>query len=379
MRHAIETTAFYKNLKINAVLEDFPVVNKNILRLESEKLISKNFRNKKKYSVTTSGSTGTPLTVIQDKNKRLRNMADLIYFSNLAHYKIGFKLLFLRRWSDDLKKSKLLSWMQNISAIDVLNLDNQRASKIINNLSKDKSNKVWLGYASGFEVMCRCIKDMNAKPIHAKVQSVIAVAEALTPFTKKSMQYYFNAPVVSRYSNMENGILAQQLPYKGEDFVINWASYHFEILQLDKDVPVKPGESGRIVLTDLFNFGMPIIRYDTGDVGCMDHSVSPPVFKHIEGRKSDLIFNTKGIIVPSMIIASVEDFRGIIQAQLIQEDKMSYTLKLNCDEVFKQETELILEFKNYLGDDALINIEYVDEIPLLNSGKRRATVNNYIK
>jgi len=80
-----------------------------------------------------------------------------------------------------------------------------------------------------------------------------------------------------------------------------------------------------------------------------------------------------------MIIAEVDRYEGIIQGQLVQETKMDYKLKLNVTDKFNKEPDIIEEFKSYLGADANIIVEYVDEIPRLNSGKRRATVNNYIK
>ncbi|WP_142785805.1 acyl-CoA synthetase family protein [Changchengzhania lutea] len=138
---------------------------------------------------------------------------------------------------------------------------------------------------------------------------------------------------------------------------------------------------GRIVVTDLFGYGIPIIRYDTGDIGSIDYSVSPPVFKRIEGRKSDMIFNTKGEVVSSMIIVRPHLSKGVVQSQLIQEGQKKYTIKLKVTNKFNDESILINEFKHFLGNDAVIHIEYIDDIPSLASlasGKTRATINNYI-
>ena len=72
--------------------------------------------------------------------------------------------------------------------------------------------------------------------------------------------------VYARYSNIENGIIAQQNQNK-DDYLINSASYHIDIYSLQNDSLLKHGELGRIVVTDFFNKGMPLIKYDTGDVG----------------------------------------------------------------------------------------------------------------
>ena len=104
LKHATNTTCFYKQYSNYECLEDFPVIDKNIIRDVYDSFESNLHHKKNNYSVTTSGSTGATLTVYQDKNKVLRNRADTIYFSELAGFKIGYKLLFLRHWSEHLKK-----------------------------------------------------------------------------------------------------------------------------------------------------------------------------------------------------------------------------------------------------------------------------------
>jgi phenylacetate-CoA ligase len=70
-------------------------------------------------------------------------------------------------------------------------------------------------------------------------------------------------------------------------------------------------------------------------------------------------------------------YTEIRQYQLIQNGEKEYLFKINVGETFERETQLVEEFKAYLGDDAVFQIEYVKEIPLLDSGKRRKLVNNY--
>lgn len=378
INHAITSTEFYSSYsKNNISISDFPVINKNVIRENSSKFHARTNRKGKKYLVTTTGSTGTPLEITYDENKKSRNTADVIYFSELANFRVGYKLLYLRKWSVDLEKSFSLKKIQNIMPLEVLNLEGTYISNFIDKIKKDSSTKGWIGYASAFEVICKYLEKSNHEPINANLKSIIAVSEGLNEYTKKTMSHYFNAPVFSRYSNMENGILAQQTMDSRNDFFINWASYYIEILDLSEDKPAKSGEMGRIVITDLFNYYMPIIRYDTGDIGLIDFKANPPAFKKVEGRKTDIIYNTKGIIVPSIIIASIDRYEGIIQGQLIQEEEKEYTLKLNVTEAFNRKEEITTEFKKYLGSDAIIIIQFVNEIPLLDSGKRRSTVNNY--
>src|SRR5690606_31649832 len=101
-----------------------------------------------------------------------------------------------------------------------------------------------------------------------------------------------------------------------------------------------------------------------------------PVLKDIEGRKMDIIFNTNGEIISSYIVGnSMWKYDELHQYQFIQKSNKSYLFKLNVDYSFEREEELIKEYKSYLGEDAMIDIEYVDEIPVLFSGKRRNVAN----
>ena len=180
---------------------------------------------------------------------------------------------------------------------------------------------------------------------------------------------------------MENGIIAQQLSGGSGEFLINDASYFLEILELDSDLPVKEGKPGRIVITDLFNYRMPLIRYDTGDIGILESreifGVSRQVFTSIEGRRMDLIYDTRGSLVSSYVITNnMWKYMEIRQYQFIQTSEREYLFKINTDLPFEQEKELISEFTNYFGEDSIISVEYVSEIPLLASGKRKKVMNS---
>jgi phenylacetate-CoA ligase len=96
----------------------------------------------------------------------------------------------------------------------------------------------------------------------------------------------------------------------------------------------------------------------------------------VEGRKLDLLYDTKGQIVSSYIAyKNMWQYTDIRQYQLIQEGPKDYTFKINAEKTFNREAQLVAEFKSFLGSDANFKVEYVDEIPLLASGKRKKVVN----
>ena len=322
---ATTQSEFYKKYANFNSLEDFPVINKMVIKNNFDEINILQNNTPDLIKVSTSGSTGTPFKINQTQEKKVRNTADTLFFAKSSGFKIGYKLLYLRLWAAYYKKPYLLAYAQNINQIDVEELTDDYLDKLFNKLQKDKSPKGWLGYPSGFEKICNYLEKINSSPIEANIQSIIAMSEPLSKEIRDKMAYYFKNPVVSRYSNVENGIIAQQLPNEN-NFTINWASYHVELLDLKKDVPAKLGQLGRIVVTDLYNKATPMIRYDTGDVGSFIISEKGfPVFNIIQGRITDILRNPKGEIVnPFVIYNNLYRFPELNQVQLIQKANNDY-------------------------------------------------------
>lgn len=381
--HAVMTTPFYREaVGPDRSMNNFPVVNKNVIRDNFENFRSEIYKDRPFVKMTTSGSTGTPFTIFQNLGKKERNYADTIYFADQAGYNLGHRLYYLKIWSSNNRKSKLKSWMQNIVPVDVLKLNDDILHDLINNINNDQTPKGLLAYASALDVLVNYLERKNLKSLK-NVESVIAISESLSPFTRRKLAGCTGSSVVSRYSNLENGILAQQCAHSDE-FHVNSASYHIEIFDLDKDVPVVPGTLGRIVVTDLFNYAMPMIRYDTGDVGILSETAEcdfkTPVLTKLEGRKLDLIWDCSGNLISSYLVyKNMWKYTEIDQYQLIQEGEKEYRFKINMQGKFTREKLLVEEFKSYLGKDADFKVEYVNEIPLLASGKRKKIINNYIR
>lgn len=385
LTHAINTTEFYLSFKNFKSLHDFPIIKKDVVKENFEKFKSKKYLNKKFYKVSTSGSTGVPFVLHQDLNKRKRNNADAIYYFKQIGYDIGDKLYDFEVWRSHNKKSKIKSFIQNVHQVDVSKLTNDKILQILNVLKKDKMPKAFLGFASAYESICQFFeKNKENVEYNFNVKTIIANSEYLNDYTRVNMSKIFHAPIYSRYSNEELGIIAQQIEGSAEEFVINWASYYVELLDFNSDVPVEQGNPGRIVVTDLFNYCMPLIRFDTGDVGVFSITKEKqlPNFQKVEGRKMDLIYDTAGNIISSFLVYTkfYNYYKYFKQYQFIQLNQKEYLIKLNLiDDNFEYEEELIKSIKSDFGDDALVKIEYVNEIPPLNSGKRKKVMSLFKK
>lgn len=379
LNHAFTTTTYYKSYSGKS-FKELPVINKNIIRDNFSAFESIAFKGRQRYKVSTSGSTGTPFVTYLNNNKRLRNSADTIYFAEKSGFHVGDRLFYIRLWDQQHKKFSLTTKILNIISHDISNLTDTDIEGLLKKMTKDKTSKGFLAYASAYDAICQYLDKNESKAIECNLKSIIAISERLSDYSRYSMKKYFGVPVVSRYSASETGILAQQT-ISSSNFNINWASYFVEILNYDNDNPVLEGETGRIVITDMFNYSVPLLRYDTGDLGSMisGDSNNGPVLTKVEGRQMDMLYDTKGELISSHIVHKICLYKGIKQYQLIQKDKKEYVIKINKSIEFNQEDEVIKNYKEYFGSDSKISIEYVQDIPILSSGKRKKVINSYIK
>lgn len=383
LMNAKSNTNFYKNLKSNT-LADFPVVNKNLIKESQENFISNKYRMTDLITMSTSGSTGTPFIVYQNIEKKKRVNAEVIYYSEKAGYSVGENLIFLRVLTEKSRKSKFHQWVQNETLIDISNLTDKRIENILLEIEKSSNRgSMMLAYASTYDALKDfLIKNSDSGIEKGKISGVISSSEMLFDDTREIMEKTFNCQCFSRYSNQENGIIGQDNE-SNNIFILNEANYIIEILKIDEDTPVVNGEVGRIVITDLYNYAMPMIRYDTGDIGSLvyinQNGISKKAIENFGGRKVDIVFDSKGNrLSPHIITNNFWSFSEIQQYQFIQENENHYIVKLNVNGSFKREKELKDLLINLLGSTANIKIEKVSEIPIMASGKRKYILNSML-
>lgn len=381
LQHAVETTAFYADRAGATDLSTFPVVDKNVIRDHHDRFLSRCVDKTRLMPVVTSGSTGTPFKVYHSPDKRWRNTADTLYFAGQAGYRLGQRLWYLKVWPQRRRHLPVQHWLQNVVPVDVTRLGEAQLAGLVASLEAGRGTHSLLGYVSALEQLCQFLDRTGRQRLDAEVASIITMSESPTPYVKERLAHYLGVPVQARYSNLEMGILAQQVPGSGERYLVNRASYVVEILAMESDRPAARGETGRIVVTDLFNLAMPLIRYDTGDVGALSGETDPfgnPYLETVEGRRMDTLYDTSGELISSHVVyRNMGQYTELRQYQLIQEGPRDYTFRLNMEGPFARESQLLEECRAYLGRDARFHVEYVDEIPLLASGKRKRVVNRW--
>lgn len=378
--YAVHYVPYYSKIEPDGSLNSFPVVNKNIIRNNFKAFQSIQFKESGIIKMHTSGSTGTPFTVWHDRNKRDRVYAEMIYLWGKAGYQVGMRYLFLKMQPS---LSRLTAWARNVLLYSALNQDEEKLEDIRQLLKADLKVQMILCYPSILGNLASYLTACGDTPEMFNIKTIIGFGESFPEKAQLRLKGIFDCNVVSLYSNQENGMLALECA-GNKEFHINSASYHIELLKNESNDPVAVGEPGRIVVTDLFNHAMPLIRYDTGDIGVWkkeaDCDWKSQVFSSVDGQKTDFIFDTRGKrLSPHIVSIILEPFDRLLQFQFIQEDAKKYLLKLNDAGDREADASIVLAFKNLLGEDAVVVIEHVHEIPVLSSGKRKEVVCNYQK
>ena len=141
------------------------------------------------------------------------------------------------------------------------------------------------------------------------LNGIVVTSESITEDARSRASKMFNCTVLSRYSSLETGIIAHQCP-DGSSFHVNRANYHVELLDLNSNKPAEENEFGRVVVTDLYSYGMPLIRYDIGDIAKWSIKECPcgrkgPSFSEIGGRLTDNLIDDKGELISWGVVNTI--------------------------------------------------------------------------
>lgn len=381
LTEAINYTDYYKDYD-DLSLMSFPVINKKEVLKNQDEFLSTKYDKNNLIQMSTSGSTGVPFTSYQNIEKKKRVNAEAIFFNGLAGYNVGDKLIHLRSLNLKNKKSHFKQLIYNEKLIDIDKLDENNLENLVAKITSNSRNNlsVLLSYASTYDALALYIKHNEVK-IKAEVEGIISTSEILHDYTREVMMDYFNCNMFSRYANMENGILGQDAPEHPNTFILNEANYIFEIISFDSDEPVEMGELGRIVLTDLYNYAMPMIRYDTGDIGTFKiinkNGVEKLAITNFGGRQIDMIYDYNGNFVsPHKISVSFWGYNEIDEFQFIQTNKKEYKVLLKLKNgKFTEIAKLKNTLEDILGKKSNIEFSVVNEIPKLKSGKKKYIMN----
>ena len=164
---------------------------------------------------------------------------------------------------------------------------------------------------------------------------------------------------------------------------LNGSSYVIELLNLEGDEPVTAGQPGRVVVTDLFSYGMPLVRYDMGDIAIAGEVLCKcgrpgPTFSELLGRQVENVTAPDGRLVSWVLINdSMWDFPNVQKFQFIQISKSEYEMRVVLDDKSCSTHEIEKVLAKILGLGAKVMVKPVNSIHRSRSGKQPYIVNRY--
>ena len=172
---------------------------------------------------------------------------------------------------------------------------------------------------------------------------------------------------------------------KHDGLHINAENLIVEIVKEDGTY-AKEGETGRIIVTDLHNYGMPFIRYEIGDIAVFTGRKCScgrglPVIEDVVGRSLDMIKTPEGKIVPGEFFPHLmKEFKEIIKFQVVQKTLEDLQIKMVTTTELSDGSRRRLdrEVRRVLGNKINVSYERVDDIPLTSTGKYRVTISRIL-
>jgi len=387
LHHAYSTSSFYRDsfdahgvspadVKTLEDIKSIPYLSKTNLVSNFDDIVSTKqpILNSVK---TTGGSTGQAVTLLKNCDALARERAATWRSYKWAGVGIGDPQA--RFWGMPLHASQrlkynLIDFVANRMRFSAFDINEERLEFFFKQLLHFRPVYLY-GYVSIIEVFSEFIARRNYK-LPSSVKSVITTSEVLSEKVKYSIENSLHIKVFNEYGCGEVGSIAHECE-QGAMHVME-ENVILEILPDSKDSTI-----GEIVVTDLFNYSTPLIRYKLGDYASIfDNQCTCgrtlKTIGNIHGRAYDCIYTEEGkIFHPEIIMYIFEDIKekvgGIKQFQVIQEKLNALSIKIVKTNDYDMDIERHIkeEVRTRIHPDMKTEFEYVDEVKREKSGKLR--------
>lgn len=362
-----------------AALARLPVLTKRDLSVAQDELKSETGSRRTWRINTSGGSTGEPARFVQDA--RHRETVDLA--AALCHERCGFRphQREVRLWGAEREvlagslgfHARISNYLCNRTFLNAFAMSPDRMRSYLAFLNEE-SNFV-IAYAQAAYSLA-CFAHESGIEVRPQV-AVVSSAGTLYPFLRQAMTDAFRAPVYNRYGSREVGLIATEVPDAPGLWVPPWTNY-VEILD-DSNQPVPIGTEGNVVVTNLSNQSMPLIRYAIGDRGALlppDRS-GQQWMAAVLGRNVDMFRRVDGGLVDGEYFTHLLYHRQWVkQFQFVQRavGHVQVRLVTHSEPPQYELEEIAAGCRAALGLDCSISFEQTDSIAPGSSGKYRYTI-----
>lgn len=362
-----------------ASFQKIPPISKAVINDNFDEFLTTDLRKRKRLSRnSTGGSTGHPLIFMQDDNFRDHVTADIHRHIEWTGWQLGECHAYI--WGGDYEaaapqvlRSRLMDWALNRFVTNAFVLSEASMAAFIQDI-RQKRPKVLFGYASALARFAEFVQAHHLDDI--RFLGVISSAEVLYPHQREVIERTFGCGVIDRYGTRElGGIACECQDHKG--LHISVENVYVEVLR--DGVPVPVGEEGDIVVTNLNNYGMPFIRYETGDVGQLSEvecrcGRGLPMMQIVHGRATDLLKTKDGRTIHRAFFTHLfYDIGEVKQFRVTQKSYDLIVVSIVERSPLPSKRLVFLEraIKDMMQSDVKVEFEFLEAIPLQSSGKYR--------
>jgi phenylacetate-CoA ligase len=354
-----------------ADLEKLPILTKDIIRKNFQELIATNYSAKGTVLCSTSGTTGEPICFLKTKQQQSWENAAGYLATSWYGFDPGYKHALLWALPSSLSVwQKKLNFLVREKVLNTFKMSQETLRQFAREMTTFKPD-VLRGYSTMLHFFAHFAKEEG---IEIRPRSVVATGEDLVDYQRREIQDVFGCDSFSFYASREiSAIAAECFTHEG---------YHVMdsnvVLEIIKDgLQIHTEETGMIVLTGLTNYGMPLIRYQIGDLARLSTEKcscgkSLSLIKKIDGRISDILIDVNSYYSASPSAHYVFKGLPVKQYQIVQETAEKIKIKIVRGEGYSEkDAEVITQrVQQYLGTFN-VTFEYVYCISPQRSGKMR--------
>jgi phenylacetate-CoA ligase len=362
-------------------LARLPMLTKNDVRRNLYfDIISDNHRKDQMLKVSTSGSTGEPFVCFADRSQLEFRWAATMRSMMWTGWHPGDPQLRLWHQTIGMTRSQALreildARLMRRTFIPAYEISEARLDSFLKTIELAKP-LLLDGYAESFNFLARYLKNRDRLDISPK--GIISSAQSLPDSSREVIEHAFGCRTFDKYGSREFSGIAYECDAHAGHHVVG-EGYVVEILKGGKPCPA--GEIGEVVITDLNNYCLPFIRYRIGDLAeAMDQGTQCscgrglPMLGAIQGRVQSIIIGSDGRYIPGTFFAHVfKDFdHAVRQYQVVQDQPGAITLRVVRGTRWTEQAmrELLALLKRFLGERSVVEVEFVERIEMVRTGKR---------
>lgn len=398
VRHAYQTTRFWKDRFDQAGLRPemvtslrdiqiIPLLTKQDLRVHGRELLSNRYPPGSLMRKATSGSTGVPIEVWVHETRQHWIQACVRRADEWSGWRLGERIGAV--WGNpEYLKHGWRGYVRNALVdrtcyLDTLKMNAETMRRFLTAMCR-RPPSLLFGHAHSLYIFAK-FAEAESKNVF-RPRAIISTAMVLHQWERRFVERVFRCPVTDRYGCEEVGLIACQCE-NHMGLHVNADCVYVELLRPD-GTPAVVGEPGMIVVTDLVNRAMPILRYVVGDMAVWDERPCPcgrglPVLKRIEGRVADYVITPRGELISG--ISLTENFAvlvpGIAQLQIVQKKPDYFLFRIVKAEDFGPASLAKIQalVAERFGEGVSWQCEFVQRIPPEPSGKYRFCISEIPK